>query len=49
MKLNDVAKKAGMPLSDLAIAWPLHMGISCVIVGATKVEQVKSNAKAVAI
>ena len=36
-QLNEVAAKHNMPLSDLAIAWPLHVeGVTCVIVGATK-------------
>ena len=46
--LNEVAKKANMPLVDLANAWPLHTpGVTCVITGATKASQVRSNAKAV--
>ena len=31
---------------DLSIAYPLHKGISCVIVGATKLTQIKGNANA---
>jgi myo-inositol catabolism protein IolS len=46
-KLVDYSKKINIPLSDLAIAYPLHKkGITSVIVGATKKEQVLSNANA---
>jgi len=47
-KLNAISTEHGIPLSDIAVAWPLHTaGVSCVIIGATKSEQVSSNAKAV--
>jgi len=45
---KDIADKAGIALADLANAWPLHQeGVTCVIIGATKEEQVRSNAAAV--
>lgn len=43
-----IADKAGLALADVANAWPLTTeGVTCVIIGATKEEQVKSNAAAV--
>ena len=48
-KLTAYSKEIKIPLSDLAIAYPLQKaGISTVIVGATKKEQVLSNANAAA-
>lgn len=47
-KLNEISASSGIALSDIAVAWPLHTaGVSCVIIGATKAEQVTANAKAV--
>jgi len=47
-KLNEIAERAQIPLADLALAWPLHiLGIECVIVGATKADQVDKNTDAV--
>ena len=41
------SKEINIPMSDLAIAYPLHKnGISTVIVGATKSAQILSNANA---
>ena len=41
------SKEINIPMSDLAIAYPLHKnGISTVIVGATKSTQILSNANA---
>lgn len=48
--LREIAAEAGIPLSDLAIAWPLHVeGVCTVIAGATKVSQIESNARAAGI
>jgi aryl-alcohol dehydrogenase-like predicted oxidoreductase len=44
---KKICDDAGLALADVANAWPLHQeGITCVIIGATKEEQVKSNAAA---
>ena len=49
-RCNEISAKCGIALSDLAVAWPLHKeGVSCVIVGATKEEQVIANAKAASL
>ncbi len=44
LKLEPIAKEAGMTMAQLALAWCLrHPGVSSAIVGATKPEQVKEN------
>ena len=46
-KLEDIAKKYGLTIAQLAIAWILrNPGISSVIAGASSVEQLESNVKA---
>ena len=46
-QLRNLSMEIKVPLSDIAIAYPLHKnGVSTVIVGATKAEQVLSNANA---
>lgn len=46
-KLKVIAQEAGCTLSQLALAWCLkHEGITSVIVGCTKPEQLVENAKA---
>jgi L-glyceraldehyde 3-phosphate reductase len=42
-KLNDIAINRGQSLSQMAIAWILEQGVSSVLVGASKVEQVEEN------
>jgi len=45
--LRGIAEKSGIPMVDLAIAWPLANGaITTVIAGATKPYQLEANAKA---
>jgi aryl-alcohol dehydrogenase-like predicted oxidoreductase len=45
--LRPVAAGAGLTLSQLALAWVLHQrGVSAVIVGATRPEQVRENVAA---
>eukprot|EP00300_Choanocystis_sp_HF-7_P042046 c8819_g1_i2.p1 GENE.c8819_g1_i2~~c8819_g1_i2.p1 ORF type:complete len:153 (+),score=27.57 c8819_g1_i2:113-571(+) len=46
--LNKIASEAGIPLSDLSIAWLLNnnQGIHCVIAGATKPDQLLANSRA---
>ncbi len=45
--LADVASDLGVTRAELALAWVLrHPGVSSVITGATKVEQIESNLKA---
>ena len=47
---KKIAEDAGHTMADVANAWPLHQeGVTCVIIGATKEDQVKSNAAAVNI
>ena len=46
--IRTVSADAGISMTDLAIAWPLHTkGVSCVIAGATKASQIESNIKAI--
>ncbi|MCH7601874.1 MAG: aldo/keto reductase family protein [Planctomycetes bacterium] len=46
-KLDDVAQGLGVPLSNLALAWCLHRpGLTCVIAGSSKPEQIIENIKA---
>jgi len=44
--VRKISIKHGISMLDLSVAYPLHKGISCVIVGATKLSQVEGNAKA---
>ena len=44
--VRQISKNHGISMLDLSVAYPLHKGISCVIVGATKFSQIKGNAKA---
>ncbi|MCA8939260.1 MAG: aldo/keto reductase family protein [Planctomycetes bacterium] len=45
--LKPIAAEVGCSLAQLALAWCLHQpGLTSVIVGATKVEQIAENAKA---
>lgn len=45
-KLNQLAEKLGVPLGRLAIAWCLkNKNVSTVIIGASKLEQLKENLK----
>lgn len=44
--VRQISKKHGISMLDLSVAYPLHKGISCVIVGATKLSQVEGNARA---
>ena len=45
-KVRQISKTHNISMLDLSIAYPLHKGISCVIVGATKLKQIKGNANA---
>jgi aryl-alcohol dehydrogenase-like predicted oxidoreductase len=46
-RLRPVAAQAGISLTQLALAWVLHQpGVTAVIVGATRPEQVRENAAA---
>ncbi|MFC4769034.1 aldo/keto reductase family protein [Effusibacillus consociatus] len=46
-QLDKIAKEAGMPLSNLALAWILRQpGISSAIIGASRPEQIEENIKA---
>jgi aryl-alcohol dehydrogenase-like predicted oxidoreductase len=48
--IKTIAAEAGVPMSDLALAWPLHMdNVCCVIAGATKASQIESNMRAAGI
>ena len=48
--LGKVADGLGVPLAQLALAWALkNPNVSTVITGASRVEQVESNMKAVAV
>ncbi|MFW6294172.1 MAG: L-glyceraldehyde 3-phosphate reductase [Halanaerobium sp.] len=42
-KLNDIAVDRGQSLSQMALAWILEQGVSSVLVGASKVEQIEEN------
>ena len=45
--LQRIAEEAGIVMSDMALAWPLHQaGVSCCIVGGTKAGHIQSNARA---
>lgn len=47
-RLRGIAEEAGMPLADIALAYPLHRPcVITVIAGATKPEQVESNLRAI--
>jgi myo-inositol catabolism protein IolS len=47
VKLNQIAKDANIPMSDMALAWPLSQaGVSTCIVGGTKVEHINGIARA---
>jgi voltage-dependent potassium channel beta subunit len=47
-QLAEIARSLGFTLSQLALAWVLRLPeISCAIIGATSVQQVKENGKAV--
>jgi aryl-alcohol dehydrogenase-like predicted oxidoreductase len=49
-QIVPLAKEAGVTMSQLALAWCLRKpGISSVIIGATKVEQVDDNAAAASV
>jgi len=49
-RLGAVATEAGIPLAQLAIAWCLkNPNVSTVITGASRVEQVHENMKALAV
>lgn len=46
--LTPMAEKKGTSISQLALAWLLHQSVvSCVIIGATKIQQLQDNLKAV--
>lgn len=46
-KLNDIAKKRGQTLAQMAIAWILRDGVvTSVLIGASKVSQLENNVKA---
>ncbi len=46
-KVADVSEKYNIPMTDLAIAWPLrNKNVSSVIIGVKNEEQLKSNMKA---
>lgn len=46
-RLRPIAREVGSTMAQLALAWCLHQpGITSVIAGATKVEQVQDNVKA---
>ena len=45
--LNEIAKEAGIPMSDMAQAWPLsNTGVSTCIVGGTKLEHIQGVKRA---
>jgi aryl-alcohol dehydrogenase-like predicted oxidoreductase len=49
-RLKPVADEAGLSLSQLAVAWTLqNQNVSAAIVGATRPEQVRENAKAAGV
>ncbi|MFP4371057.1 MAG: L-glyceraldehyde 3-phosphate reductase [Halanaerobium sp.] len=43
-QLNDIAADRGQSLSQMALAWILEQGVTSVLVGASKVEQIVENA-----
>ncbi len=46
-RLKEIATEAGLTLAEMALAWCLHQPqVSSAIVGATRVEHVKENARA---
>jgi voltage-dependent potassium channel beta subunit len=48
--LRPVAEEAGLTLSQLAVAWTLqNPGVAAAIVGATRPEQIRENAKAAGV
>jgi len=42
-KLNDMASDRGQSLSQMALAWVLDQGVTSVLVGASKVDQIVEN------
>ena len=46
-KLNDIAKQRGQKLAQMAVAWLLNRGVTSVLVGASKVQQIEDNAAAI--
>lgn len=47
-KIDEIAKRAGWTMSDLAVAWlAAQPGVACVLCGASTGEQVRSNARAI--
>ena len=42
-KLNDIAQNRGQSLSQMALSWILEKGVSSVLIGASKVEQIVEN------
>ena len=47
--LRDISAECGVPLAELAVAWPLHKpGVTTVIAGATKPHQMEANVRAAA-
>ena len=48
--LRKIADEAGLLMSDMALAWPLHQaGVSCCIVGGTKASHIEGNARAASV
>ena len=48
--LRPVAEEAGLTLSQLAVAWTLqNRGVAAAIIGASRPEQVRENAKAAGV
>ena len=45
-QLNDIAADRGQSLSQMALAWVLEQGVTSVLVGTSKVEQIIENAAA---
>ncbi len=45
--LNEVAKKRGQTLSQMALAWSLRGHMTSVIIGASKLSQIKENVEAI--
>lgn len=46
IKLNEIAKKRGQSLAQMALAWVYsHEGITSVLIGASSKEQIKDNVK----
>jgi aryl-alcohol dehydrogenase-like predicted oxidoreductase len=49
-KLKPIAQEAGLSMAQLAVAWVLqNRNVSSAIIGASKPEQVKDNAKAAGV